>query len=64
MLGLVVGAANGRTINVRPDGSGDYPTIQAAIDDCNDGDIIACANGVYTGPGNRDIDFNGKVIKC
>lgn len=40
----------------------DYPTIQAAIDDCNDGDVVLVAPGTYKGDGNRDIDFNGKAI--
>jgi len=40
----------------------EYPTIQAAIDDCNDGDIIIVEPNTYTGPGNRDIDFRGKPI--
>jgi len=40
----------------------EYPTIQAAIDDCNDGDVVAVADGTYTGGGNRDIDFLGKAI--
>ncbi|MHC4365496.1 MAG: outer membrane protein assembly factor BamB family protein, partial [Planctomycetota bacterium] len=44
------------------DGSGDYPTIQAAIDDANDGDIIYLLPGTYTGDGNRDLDFLGKSI--
>ena len=40
----------------------DYPTIQAAIDDANDGDTVLVAPGIYTGDGNRDIDFMGKAI--
>jgi len=51
-----------RTITVKTDGSGDYPTIQAAINDSNDGDEFVVADGVYTGNGNRDIDFFGKAI--
>ncbi|MHC4570883.1 MAG: right-handed parallel beta-helix repeat-containing protein [Planctomycetota bacterium] len=62
VLCLATGLANGRTINVRADGTGDYPTIQNSIDDSNDGDIIEVAPGTYTGHGNRDIDFLGKAI--
>ena len=40
----------------------EYPTIQAAIDDSNDGDTIMVSDGTYTGDGNRDIDFLGKAI--
>ena len=39
-----------------------YPTIQAAIDACVDGDQVVVAPGVYTGDGNRDIRFSGKAI--
>ena len=39
-----------------------YATIQAAIDDSSDGDVVAVLPGRYTGPGNRDIDFLGKAI--
>ena len=39
-----------------------YDTIQAAVDDANDLDIIIVADGVYTGPGNWDIDLSGKAI--
>jgi predicted outer membrane repeat protein len=40
---------------VRPDGSGDAPTIQAAVDLSTDGDIITLADGRFVGDGNRDI---------
>ena len=39
-----------------------YATIQAAIDDCSNGDVAVIAPGRYTGPGNRDIDFKSKAI--
>ncbi|MHC4476553.1 MAG: right-handed parallel beta-helix repeat-containing protein, partial [Planctomycetota bacterium] len=40
----------------------EYATIQAAIDDCVDGDEVVVLPGIYTGDGNRDIDFLGKAI--
>jgi len=40
----------------------DYQTIQAAIDAAVDGDVVIVAPGLYSGDGNRDIDFNGKAI--
>jgi hypothetical protein len=41
---------------------GQYETIQSAIDTIGDGNIVMVAPGVYTGDGNRDIDFQGKAI--
>ncbi|MHC4228040.1 MAG: choice-of-anchor Q domain-containing protein [Planctomycetota bacterium] len=61
MVGTVSIAA-GRTIYVDDDGPADFNTIQAAIDDSNDGDTIIVADGIYTGEGNRDIYFLGKAI--
>ncbi len=40
----------------------DFPTIQAAIDNANNDDIIEVATGTYRGQGNRDIDFKGKTV--
>jgi len=47
---------------VHPDGTGDHPTIQAAVNASADGDTISLADGTYKGDGNRDIDFKGKAI--
>jgi len=58
----VVAVCEGRTITVDDDGPADFSTIQAAIDDSNDGDTVLVADGTYTGDGNRDIDFRGKAI--
>jgi len=39
-----------------------HETIQQAIDDANDYDIIIVTIGTHTGAGNRDIDFGGKPV--
>jgi hypothetical protein len=45
----------GETWYVRTDGLGDAATIQAAVDSASAYDSIVLADGVFTGPGNRDI---------
>ncbi len=40
----------------------DFPTIQAAINTAVDGDQVVIADGVYSGAGNRDLNFQGKAI--
>lgn len=47
---------------VKPDGTGDFPTIQAAISAVAEGDIIELTDGIFTGQGNGDINFLGKAI--
>lgn len=49
-------------VEMEADGSGDYPTIQAAVDSSTDGKVILLSDGVYSGVGNRDVDFRGKAI--
>ncbi|MDH4034320.1 MAG: right-handed parallel beta-helix repeat-containing protein, partial [candidate division Zixibacteria bacterium] len=47
---------------LKPDGSGDWPTIQVALDSSQHFDTIWCAAGTYTGDGNRDLDFGGTMV--
>jgi hypothetical protein len=59
---LLVLPCRARTITVDDDGIADFNNIQAAINDSNDNDVIIVRPGIYTGWGNRDIDFNGLAI--
>ncbi len=52
----------GDTFIVKPDGSGDYSTIQAAVDATSSGDTVELTDGTYTGEGNRNITYKGKAI--
>ncbi len=49
------------TYTISPDGSGDFPTIAAAISGAEADDAIELIDGVYTGFGNRDIILNKKL---
>jgi hypothetical protein len=59
VLAVVVEA---RTITVAMDGIGDCNNIQAAINSAVNGDMVLIKDGVYMGPGNRDIEFKTKQI--
>jgi parallel beta-helix repeat protein len=54
--------ANAEVIYVCWDGSGDFLTIQEGIDAAVDGDEVVVCDGVYTGAGNKNLDFGGKAI--
>ncbi len=62
LLSLTIASPSAEVYVVRPDGLGDFPNIQAAIDAAVDGDIIELTNGTFTGVGNSGIRFMGKAI--
>ena len=49
-VGCLLGAvgAESRTWYVKPDGTGEAPTIQAAVDSARAGDVVVLAAGLYT----------------
>jgi hypothetical protein len=47
---------------VNAGGTGQYPTIQAAVDAAVDGDEVQLMAGIYSGNGNFNINFLGKAI--
>lgn len=47
---------------VKPDGTGDVPTIQAGVDTVAPGDTIVLASGVFTGDGNINIVVPPKMF--
>ncbi len=49
-------------VTLSPDGSGDYPTIQAAVDAVGTGMAIELLDGTYSGEGNHNVSFQGKAI--
>jgi hypothetical protein len=59
---LCLPVADATTYVVDPAGTGDFPTIQAAIDVVVDGDMIELTDGIFTGSGNRDLSYLGKAI--
>jgi hypothetical protein len=50
------------TITVNQDGSADYTAIKPAVFAANDFDTIIVADGIYTGPANRDIYIFDKTL--
>ncbi len=59
---LLSAAASAETYLVNPQGTGDFPTIQAALDAAVTGDVIELSDGIFRGDGNRDITYRGKSV--
>lgn len=62
LLLVLPGVLNAETYIVRPDGTGDFPTIQAAVDAAVDGDAIELTEGVFRGEGNGNVTVYQKGI--
>lgn len=62
-LVLVAGPASARTWYVKPDSTGDVPTISVAVDSAAaQGDTVLLADGTFTGEGNREVDCLDKAV--
>jgi len=59
---LLAVALPAAALYVAPDGSGDFATIQDAFNAAAEGDTILLGDGVFTGDGNRDLDYLGKAL--
>lgn len=56
LLLLLAPTSSARTWFINAEGTGDAPTIAAAIDSAAlADDVIELADDIYTGPGNRDL---------
>lgn len=62
VLACIAVSATGDIYSVDPEGGGDFPTIQAAVDACIDGDTIELADGTFSGEGNWDVCIYDKAI--
>jgi predicted outer membrane repeat protein len=59
---LLTAPAAATTYRLQADGTGDYPTIQAAVDSVINGDVIELYPGTYSGSGNVNVNYLGKAI--
>jgi hypothetical protein len=62
LMAATASALQAGTFVIQPDGTGDFQTIQAAIDAAAVGDTVALADGVFVGIGNKSLDYHGKTI--
>ena len=62
LLAILAVSATAETYVIAPNGSGDFATIQDALDAAVTGDIIELMSGTFLGGGNRDLVFHGKGI--
>jgi hypothetical protein len=63
-VALLIPCASALTASclVSPDGNGDFPDIQSAVDSAANGDTITLGDGRFVGPGNRQISIHAKAV--
>jgi len=61
LLLVAAGLAPAAILDVHPDGSGPYPNLRQALLAAQPGDTISLAEGVFTGPDNRNLTLAGDV---
>lgn len=59
---LCAGDAMAATHLILPDGSGDFPTIQAGLIAAAEGDTILLGDGTFVGDDNHNLDCLGKPL--
>ncbi len=60
LLALLLGTSSSTATTIRV--PADSATIQAGINGAVNGDTVLVEDGAYTGAGNRDMDYGGKLI--
>jgi hypothetical protein len=62
IVAFFAGLCWGGTIYVKPDGTGDAPTIGAAMDSAAVGDTLVLASGTFVGEGNHGLTIPDKNL--
>lgn len=64
LIAALIGVPAGASIlHVEANGSGQYATIQAAMNAAAPGDTVELGDGLYSGPGNRAIVFEWVLLR-